>query len=71
MSDAPSHCPCCGQLNQCAQAASASPVTHCWCFSVKVDAQQLANVPAELRNRSCLCPRCAQGLPPDSPPATN
>ncbi|MGE6790627.1 cysteine-rich CWC family protein [Pseudomonas guineae] len=71
MSDAPSHCPCCGQLNQCPQATSASPVTQCWCFAVTIDAQQLANLAPQLRNSSCLCPRCAQGLPPDSPPATD
>ncbi|VXC92615.1 hypothetical protein PSEUDO9AZ_20784 [Pseudomonas sp. 9AZ] len=36
-----------------------------------VDAAQLAKLPPEQRNRSCLCPRCAQGLPPETPPANN
>jgi hypothetical protein len=61
------HCPCCGQLNQCAQAESATPVEKCWCFTVPIDPERLASLPEAERNRACLCPRCAQGLPPDNP----
>ncbi|TIH07233.1 cysteine-rich CWC family protein [Pseudomonas leptonychotis] len=55
-------CPSCGQLNQCAQATANAPVEHCWCFDITVDALALTQLPAEQRNRACLCPRCAQGL---------
>ncbi|WP_339412266.1 cysteine-rich CWC family protein [Pseudomonas sp. EA_35y_Pfl2_R5] len=71
MSDDSSRCPCCGQLNQCAQAGADAPVSDCWCFSVPIDAAQLAKLPPEQRNRSCLCPRCAQGLPPEAQPAAD
>lgn len=56
-------CPCCGQLNDCAQAGQDAAVEDCWCFSTPIDPAQLDALPAEQRNRACLCPRCAQGLP--------
>jgi len=68
VNDDSSRCPSCGQLNQCAQADADAPVTACWCFNVPVDAAQLALLPPEQRNRSCLCPRCAQGLAPETQP---
>jgi hypothetical protein len=58
-------CPRCGQPNQCAQANAQTPVTHCWCFAAHIEPSVLDSLPAELRNRACLCPRCAQALPPD------
>lgn len=64
MSQTAERCPCCGQLNQCAQATSTTPVTDCWCFSARIAPERLASLPATVRNRACLCPRCAQGLPP-------
>jgi len=64
-----STCPRCGQSNQCTQASAAAAVQHCWCFEAKVDPQVLAELPAEQRNLSCLCPRCAQGLPTTAQPA--
>jgi len=64
MSGSAQHCPSCGQLNQCAQAGSATPVEQCWCFSLSIAPELLDVLPAEQRNRACLCPRCAQGLPP-------
>lgn len=64
MSTPATHCPRCGQLNQCAQAGSATPVEQCWCFSLSIAPELLDSLPAEQRNRACLCPRCAQELPP-------
>jgi len=52
-------CPACGKLNSCAQAASDSEVTHCWCFGVEVKPQALQDLPPEALNRACLCPACA------------
>ncbi|WP_080983646.1 cysteine-rich CWC family protein, partial [Pseudomonas putida] len=31
----------------------------CWCYSVTIDPAVLQALPAELRNKACLCPRCA------------
>lgn len=55
----PQVCPACGQSNQCALANPISATRPCWCFSVQIDPQALERVPADLRNRACLCPRCA------------
>ncbi|MBX9762790.1 MAG: cysteine-rich CWC family protein [Pseudomonadaceae bacterium] len=62
MSDT-THCPNCGQLNQCAQAQASTPFSTCWCFNLVISRERLSALPAEQLNRSCLCPRCAQGLP--------
>ncbi|UTW07010.1 cysteine-rich CWC family protein [Pseudomonas benzenivorans] len=59
-------CPLCGQRNGCAQADSQTPVTHCWCFDAPLERSVLERLPAAQRNRACLCPRCAQGLPPNA-----
>lgn len=32
----------------------------CWCFEVSIDPAVLEALPAELRDKACLCPRCAQ-----------
>lgn len=60
-------CPLCGQRNQCAQAEAPAPVKHCWCFDTPIDRGALERLPAARANQACLCPRCAQGLPPSSP----
>lgn len=58
-------CPLCGQRNQCAQAESPTPVQQCWCFAAPIERRVLERLAAAQRDRACLCPRCAQGLPPD------
>ncbi|WPC06247.1 cysteine-rich CWC family protein [Pseudomonas benzenivorans] len=67
MSPSTSVCPLCGQRNQCAQAGSPTPVQQCWCFDTAVRRDVLERLPAAQRNLACLCPRCAQGLPPVTP----
>lgn len=60
----PSRCPLCGQSNRCSQASAPNTdAQDCWCFSAPIDPAALQRIPAELRRRACLCPRCAQ-LPP-------
>lgn len=56
----PQRCPACGALNQCALADPPSATRGCWCFSVSIDPAVLQALPAELRDKACLCPRCAQ-----------
>lgn len=58
-------CPLCGRPNQCAAARTGRLDEPCWCRDVKIDPQALARIPAEERNRSCLCPQCAAGKPPE------
>lgn len=67
MSLSPQHCPRCGQSNQCAQAGASTAVEHCWCFDLSIAPAVLDSLPAEARERSCLCPRCARELPPAQP----
>ncbi|KPB25673.1 Uncharacterized protein AC517_4291 [Pseudomonas syringae pv. syringae] len=31
----------------------------CWCFSQSIDPALLAALPDNLRDKACLCPRCA------------
>ncbi|HBX55516.1 cysteine-rich CWC family protein [Pseudomonas sp. UBA2684] len=64
MNTSASACPRCGQPNQCAQADASAPVEACWCFQACIERSVLDSLPAAQRNRACLCPRCAQGLPP-------
>ncbi|WEZ89653.1 MULTISPECIES: cysteine-rich CWC family protein [unclassified Pseudomonas] len=66
------HCPACGAPNQCTLAVPRSATQACWCFGVAIDPAVLQALPAELRDKACLCPRCAGVLAqleaaPDSP----
>lgn len=57
--DVTSRCPLCGFTNQCSLADPLTADQACWCFSETIDPARLEALPAELRNRACLCPRCA------------
>ncbi|WP_434610074.1 cysteine-rich CWC family protein [Pseudomonas sp. D2-30] len=56
----PDHCPACGGANDCTLADPRTADRACWCYGVSIDPAVLLALPADLRNRSCLCPRCAQ-----------
>jgi len=56
------HCPACGALNQCALADPRSATQACWCYAVTIAPAVLQALPVELRDKACLCPRCAQVL---------
>lgn len=63
----PTRCPLCSRPNRCALATpGADTGPDCWCFTTPLDPRTLQRLPAELRNRACLCPACAQLLPPES-----
>jgi prepilin-type N-terminal cleavage/methylation domain-containing protein/prepilin-type processing-associated H-X9-DG protein len=51
-------CPLCGQANECQLCAGSAYKGPCWCARVEIPDGLLARVPAELRNRTCICPRC-------------
>jgi hypothetical protein len=50
-------CPLCGSANLCGLEAGQAT---CWCGEVRIAAEQLARIPAELRGKACLCRACAQ-----------
>lgn len=52
-------CPVCGLANQCAAAAAGRFDVDCWCTQVTISPVALARVPAQARDRACLCPGCA------------
>ncbi|MDD0842038.1 cysteine-rich CWC family protein [Pseudomonas sp. Gutcm_11s] len=61
MSDA-ERCPRCGKPNSCTQAGQEQPVQDCWCFHTPIAPQVLEELPAELRDKTCLCLNCARAL---------
>ncbi|MCF5027842.1 cysteine-rich CWC family protein [Pseudomonas syringae] len=52
-------CPLCGFSNQCSLADPRTVDQPCWCFSQSIDPALLAALPDNLRDKACLCPRCA------------
>lgn len=67
MSDAvdPSRCPLCGQPNRCAmeiERETGAPQGACWCTQLDFGADLIARVPAEARERACICAACAAKL---------
>ena len=60
----PARCPLCGGPNGCAmeaQRATGQPQPPCWCTQVNFSAALLAKVPADARDKACICVRCATG----------
>jgi hypothetical protein len=55
----PNICPACGSSNSCTLADPRTVDQACWCFSATIDPTVLAALPQELKDKACLCPRCA------------
>ena len=51
-------CPLCGGANGCQLCTAAAYKGSCWCMSANIPDELLARVPAELRNKACLCSGC-------------
>ena len=58
-SPSPALCPACGASNDCTLADPSTADQACWCFSVSIDPAIIQALPDEMRNQTCLCPRCA------------
>jgi Cysteine-rich CWC len=56
----PRRCPLCGNGNACGMAEGAST---CWCFHAHIPAEVTERVPAEARDRACVCQGCSSGAP--------
>ncbi len=54
----PKRCPICGEPNACGGAEGAPK---CWCWDETIPAEALARIPAEAKDRACICKRCAAG----------
>jgi hypothetical protein len=55
---APERCPLCGRPNHCQLCTRDAYKGPCWCMGVEIPAELLARVPAEARNRACVCRDC-------------
>ncbi|MGE5450276.1 MAG: cysteine-rich CWC family protein [Acidobacteriota bacterium] len=56
-------CPLCGGPNGCEPARTGQPDAPCWCTTATFSPELLAQVPAELVGRACICARCAAAQP--------
>lgn len=61
-------CPLCGGANGCAMAAPEGGAEECWCVSARIPAETLARIPAEDRDRRCICAGCAGAGSGATPP---
>jgi len=55
---APERCPLCGAANDCQLCTVAAYKGPCWCATVRIPEELLAQIPPEARNRACLCRNC-------------
>jgi len=53
-----SRCPLCGGPNECRVCTADTYKSSCWCATVEIPAELLVCVPAEQRNRACICRNC-------------
>ena len=58
----PGRCPLCDEANECQLCSPACGKGPCWCLSVEMPGELLARVPADFRNRACVCRRCVQSF---------
>jgi hypothetical protein len=55
-------CPLCGKNNGCAfSGGKPRDDTPCWCAALPISSDVLDAVPAEARNKICICRNCAAG----------
>jgi hypothetical protein len=55
-------CPLCQKPNACAIAQTGNMASHCWCMSVKITPEALAQLNAAQKNIACICQTCAGAL---------
>ncbi|WP_391570920.1 cysteine-rich CWC family protein [Cohnella sp.] len=53
----PGKCPLCGQSNSCGQLAD-RPHGSCWCAKAEFPPEIFDAIPAESRNKACICANC-------------
>jgi hypothetical protein len=54
----PAQCPLCARPNGCQLCSPDAYKGRCWCEQVEIPDALLAQVPADLRNKSCICQDC-------------
>ncbi len=56
------HCPLCGQPNDCQLCTVAAYKGACWCAQVEIPELLLAQVPPDLLNKNCICRACVMAF---------
>lgn len=57
----PTRCPLCGSDNRCAmeiERATGEAQAACWCASQRFAPELLARLPAQARDKACICSHC-------------
>ncbi|WP_440876887.1 cysteine-rich CWC family protein [Thalassotalea sp. PLHSN55] len=49
-------CPLCQQENKCAVSAKEG----CWCMKTPIPKALIAQLPTELKNKTCICNACVE-----------
>lgn len=55
-------CPVCGVPNECQLCTTAAYKGPCWCMNVSIPDALVEQVPAESRNRQCICRHCVEAF---------
>lgn len=63
-------CPLCGKSNDCQLCTAAAYQGSCWCQEMEIPAPLLARVPADLRNKACICRACVTEFHRTAKPVT-
>jgi hypothetical protein len=50
----------CGGANDCQHCTAAAYKGPCWCTTARIPDELIARVPAEARNKACICRACVQ-----------
>ncbi len=61
------NCPICGNDSGCGLEAG-KRIEACWCYRVSFPEQLKTRVPAELRERACVCRACVEAALQDADP---
>jgi len=54
----PARCPLCGKANDCRLCTVGDYKVPCWCEAAQIPTELVARVPANARNRACICRSC-------------
>jgi len=56
----PAHCPLCGDPNNCQLCTTLAYKGPCWCATLTIPDALIARVPADLKNKACICRKCVE-----------
>lgn len=66
----PTRCPLCGGDNRCAneiERATGVAQPPCWCTTASFPPDLMTRLPAEARDKACICPACVSAMTNGAP----